>query len=85
MIFCVYRLQRVAALVSEARTAIESNDEAPLMEANTPSELALLVKHYRLLQASVCNCSRANVQPGVQLFFLLPMSTFCGFPPQFVA
>ena len=51
-------LQRVASLASELRTTIDSSedgegDESPLMKAKTPSELALLVKHYRLLQVRV--------------------------------
>lgn len=45
----------MASLAAEALSFIDANgdgDDSPIMEAKSPRELALLVKHYRLLQAS---------------------------------
>ena len=51
-------LQHVGSLAAEAVSLVDADGGAelgedcchPLLEAKTPRELALLVKHYRLLQ-----------------------------------
>lgn len=52
-------VQHVGSLAAEAMSLVDADGGAevgdgcphPLLEAKTPRELALLVKHYRLLQA----------------------------------